>query len=89
MPTKLRRTQITHVPRVQRLLDFGKEYYAPDTSPAEILIGLAEERMAELAGDSPEPDVNQPKKRNGLTLHPRGKGVLTDEMVEDILNEYY
>jgi len=88
MPTKLRRTQITHVPRVQRLLDFGKDYYAPDTSPADILIGLAEERMDEVASDSPS-SPDQPKKRNGLTLLPPGKGVLTDEMVEDILNEYY
>lgn len=89
MPTKLRRTQITHVPRVQRVLDVGKAYY-PDASPAEILVTLAEERAEQLAtADTKPQDSDYPKKRNGLTLHPPGRGVLTVEMVDDILNEYY
>jgi hypothetical protein len=81
MPTTLTRTQITHVPRVQRIIDAGRQWY-PDATPAAILINLAEERVEERL---PEPP-SRPKKRNGLTIT-SGHAVLTTEMVLDILNE--
>ena len=82
MPTTLHRTQITHVPRVQRILDAGAHRY-PGASPAAILINLAEERVNEL----PSPNPEAPKKRNGLTLLPPGEGTVTMQMVLDVLHE--
>ena len=82
MPTTLPRTSITHVPRVQRILDAGRNRY-PGASDSAILINLAEERINEL----PPAPTNGPKKRNGLTLMPPGHGMLTTQMVQDILNE--
>ncbi|MDR2566422.1 MAG: hypothetical protein LBC97_10290 [Bifidobacteriaceae bacterium] len=81
MPTVRPRTQITHVPRVQRIIDAGRQWY-PDATPAAILVNLAEERVNERR---PGPAAG-PKKRNGLTVA-EGSGVLTSQMVADILNE--
>ena len=81
MPTTLRRTQITHVARVQRIIDAGRQWY-PGASDAAILVNLAEERVNER---SPAP-AGGPRKRNGLTLR-SGRGVLTTQMVLDVLNE--
>ncbi|MDR1188798.1 MAG: hypothetical protein LBK95_15345 [Bifidobacteriaceae bacterium] len=84
MPTTLPRTQITHVPRVQRIIDAGRRWY-PDATPATILVNLAEERVNERLPEPPEP-LGDPKKRNGLTVMP-GAGVLTTQMVLDALGE--
>ena len=83
MPTTLQRTNITHVPRVQHILDVGRQLY-PDASPAAILINLAEERVRELEPLAAVPAA--PLRRNGLTMR-TGRGVMTPDMVEDILND--
>lgn len=81
MPTTLPRTQITHVPRVQRILDAGRQWY-PGASDAAILVNLAEERVSE-RGPAP---ADGPRKRNGLTIR-SGHGTMTMQMVQDALNE--
>ena len=82
MPTTLNRTSITHIPRVQRILEAGRQWY-PGASDGAILVNLAEERV----NDRTPPPTGAPAKRGGLTLLPPGDGVLTVEMVQDILHE--
>ena len=79
MPTTLPRTSITHVPRVQRILNAGRRRW-PGKPDKDILIDLAEERLADLG-------IDPPGTRNGIPLltHTR-PGVLTTQMVQDILN---
>jgi hypothetical protein len=81
MPTTRKRTQITHVPRVQRVIDAGRQWY-PDASPGEILVNLAAERVDERLAALP----GGPSQRNGLTVS-AGAGVLTAQMVRDALDE--
>jgi len=80
MPTTLPRTQITHVPRVQRILEIGQARY-PDAPAGTILVNLAEERANELT-----PAGAPPQRRNGLTVRP-GRATLTTQMVLDVLDE--
>ena len=47
MPTTLKRTNVTHVPRVERILNVGRRRW-PGRSDLEILVGLAEERASEV-----------------------------------------
>jgi len=72
MPTTLERTTITHVPRVQRLLDEGSRIW-PDKPAKEILISLAERGLAAVP----------PKKGEGLATFP---GPVTGITVADIEN---
>lgn len=81
MPTTLPRTQITHVPRVQRILDIGSSRW-PDKSASAILIELAEERVNELATE------HSTQLRNGILLRPQTRsGVLTSQQVAEILDD--
>lgn len=45
MPTTLERTTITHVPRVQRLIDQGRQLW-PEKSAKDVLVELAERGLA-------------------------------------------
>ena len=74
MPTTRARTNITHVPQVQRILDEGRKLW-PSKSDKDVIIDLAERglRTANTRGVA------------GLTVYPGGPGPLTVDMVEDAL----
>lgn len=74
VPTKLERTTITHVPRVQRLLDAGHQIW-PEKSSKEVIIELAERGLesAEAWGI------------DSLMMFPGRSGGLTAAEVEDAL----
>lgn len=78
-PTTLKRTQITHTPRVERILKLG-EHAFPGATPAEILIGLAEHRANEIEPEATDLKPNgKPKVRNGIPQFTWGEGIITAE----------
>jgi len=77
MPTTLPRTNITHVPRVRRLLDEGHELF-PERSDSEVLIALAERGLA----------VSAARGVAGLTVLPGpGHTVSVDDVEAALLDD--
>ena len=77
MPTTRPRTTVTHVPRVQRLLDAGHRLL-PGKADAEILVELAERGLGATA----------PRGVAGLTVLPGpGRIVTADEVDEALLDD--
>jgi len=81
MPTTYPRSQITRVPRVQRIVQIGESRW-PGRSPGDILVNLAEERAEQIAqGDGPTDPLA------GLVVWSTGGRRVTSQMVEDALDE--
>jgi len=74
MPTMLEHTTITHVPRVQRLLDEGSRIW-PGKPTHEILVTLAERGLAS----------TPPRKGDNLMLFPGPQSGLTVADVDNAL----
>jgi hypothetical protein len=79
MPTAYPRSQITQVPRVQRIVRIGSARW-PGRSAGDILVNLAEERAEQLAREGTEGDP----LAGLVTIRPRGRAI-THRMVEDAL----
>ena len=80
MPTTHPRSQITHGPRVQRILRIGAQRF-PGASPSEILVALAEERADEIAAGLERDPLE------GLIVFGTGGRTITSEMVREALDD--
>ena len=73
MPTTYPRTQVTKTPRVERILQQGRQQW-PDQPDSAILVALAEKGAA------------LPRRSDGLLMLPSTPGrVVTNEMVTEWL----
>lgn len=80
MPTAFPRSQVTHTPRVQRILKAGASRH-PGVSSSELLVRLAEERVDDFGSNN---------ELHSLTDFPFISAPghhLTSQMVQDALNE--
>ena len=83
MPTTLPRTNITHVPRVEKILRAGRSRW-PDRSDREIIIELAEERAAELTTGRYMPSASEQPVTLGQLKSALAEINLDDEWLTDI-----
>lgn len=74
MPTAYRRTNVTHVPAVQAIIDAGRQYW-PDASDKDVLIRLAERGLSTAA----------PRGVAGLMLAPGTGRPVTVAEIDDLL----
>jgi hypothetical protein len=77
MPTSHPRTLITRTPQVERIIAAGRRRW-PGKSAAAILVGLAEERAAELQDGEADP-------MSLLMVFPATGHTITNDMVEAAL----
>ena len=83
MPTTLPRTNITHVPRVERILDLGRRRW-PDKSAKDILVDLAEERAIQIETGRLSPTTDQVPTTYAHFLRVMSGAVIDDEWAADI-----
>ena len=83
MPTTLPRTNITHLPRVERILAIGRRRW-PGKSAKDLLVDLAEERAVEIETGRPVPTADQTPTTYAHFLRAMGDVVIDDEWVADV-----